>query len=146
MKKYKLITIFFSFYLKQQQEQQLSCNSHGYLQGNLPNIQSDQQCLSDQSMLDIFQEPNVSTMVNRIVYFLFFFPRPSIIFNYLYIYTHTHTYTLTITFALILPKQQQQLLCNPHGYLQETLPNGQLDHNIMNSFQEPNVSTMVNIT
>ncbi|KAL0656298.1 hypothetical protein Bca4012_076882 [Brassica carinata] len=38
-------------------EQLLLCTPHGYMQENLPNIQSDQPFLFDQNMLDAFQEP-----------------------------------------------------------------------------------------
>ncbi|CAL9216587.1 unnamed protein product [Arabidopsis halleri] len=46
------------------QQQQLLCNSHGYVQGNLSNIQSDQQYLSNQNPTNLFQEPNNSTMID----------------------------------------------------------------------------------
>lgn len=47
-----------------QQQQQLLCDSQGYIQGNLPNRQSDQQYLLNQNMMNSFQEANDSTMVN----------------------------------------------------------------------------------
>jgi len=53
------------FFFAKQQQQQLLCNSHGHVQGNLSNIQSDQQYLSNQNATDLFQEPNNSTMVNK---------------------------------------------------------------------------------
>ncbi|XP_010480311.1 PREDICTED: uncharacterized protein LOC104759034 [Camelina sativa] len=47
------------------QQQQLVCHSNGYVQGNLPNIQSDQQYLSNQNMImNSLQDPNNSTMIN----------------------------------------------------------------------------------
>lgn len=44
-------------------EQLLLCTPHGYMQENLPNIQSDQPFLFDQNMLDAFQEPEVFAIV-----------------------------------------------------------------------------------
>ncbi|XP_010501636.1 PREDICTED: transcriptional regulator EFH1-like [Camelina sativa] len=47
------------------QQQQLVCHSNVYVQGNLPNIQSDQQYLSNQNIImNSFQDPNISTMIN----------------------------------------------------------------------------------
>ncbi|EOA39438.1 hypothetical protein CARUB_v10012581mg, partial [Capsella rubella] len=46
-----------------QEQQQLFCDdSHEHVQGNLPNIQPDQQYLSNENMTNSFQESNDSTM------------------------------------------------------------------------------------
>lgn len=52
------------FILSKQEQQQLLCNPHEHLQGNLPNEHLNQQSLLNQNALNAFQGPSDFTMVN----------------------------------------------------------------------------------
>ncbi|XP_033132042.1 uncharacterized protein LOC103828997 isoform X2 [Brassica rapa] len=132
-------------------EQLLFCSPHGYMQENLPNIQSDQPFLFDQNMLDAFQEQDVFTMQDQ--QFLYN-PHGSLQGNTNGQLEHQSLFSQKTMNHFQEPNdsamQDHNFGCNPHGLLQGNA-NGQLDQqslfnqNTMNPFQELNDSTMIGV-
>ncbi|XP_010462957.1 PREDICTED: uncharacterized protein LOC104743594 [Camelina sativa] len=122
--------------------QQPLSNSNGYLQ------QSDEEDLL-QNMLNSFQEPGGSAMVQQ--------QEPLCIASgYLQHSDQQDLLNPNLLNSFQEPDectiQQQQLVCHSNGYVQGNFSNIQSDQQylsnqnmIMNSFQDPNNSTMINI-
>nr|VDD36619.1 unnamed protein product [Brassica oleracea] len=133
-------------------EQLLLCSPHGYMQENLPNIQSDQPFLFDQNMLDAFQEPEVFA-IQQDQQFLYN-PQGSLQGNTNGQLDQQSLFNQNTMNHFQEPNdssmQDHNSGCNPHGFLQGNA-NGQLDQqslfnqNTMNPFQELNDSTMIGI-
>ncbi|XP_013594188.1 PREDICTED: uncharacterized protein LOC106302198 [Brassica oleracea var. oleracea] len=132
-------------------EQLLLCTPHGYMQENLPNIQSDQPFLFDQNMLDAFQEPEVFAIQDQ--QFLYN-PQGSLQGNTNGQLDQQSLFNQNTMNNFQEPNdssmQDHNSGCNPHVFLQGNA-NGQLDQqslfnqNTMNPFQELNDSTMIGI-